>query len=77
MISNNAGERTTPKLLAEEIIIVALDAKPEFLTEDDGFDDLTDRETDLVADQFVKLYNRVRRMFGWEELPPWEEGKNG
>ena len=74
MIKNNAGERTTPKLLAQEILIDALAVKLEFLGEDTGFDDLTDREKDIVGDQVVKQVNRIRKMFGWPELESWADG---
>jgi hypothetical protein len=77
MIKNNDGERTTPKQLAQEIIIFALDGKLEFLNEDTGMDDLTVVEFDRVADQFIKQYSRIRKMFGWPPLESWEEGKHG
>jgi len=77
VIKNNAGERTTPKQLAQEILIDAIETKLEFLNEDTGMDDLTLVEFDRVADQFIKQYNRVRKMCGWPELESWAEGKAG
>ena len=77
MIKNNNGDKTTPKQLAWEIVIDALATKLEFLNEDTGMDNLTLVEFDRVADQYIKQYNRIRVMAGYEPLESWAEGKAG
>lgn len=68
MIKDLDGEKTTPKKLAQDIIMdqIAL-AIGYGLEKYDSYEgDLTEREGKLVQEQIEKQANRVAKIFGYE-----------
>jgi hypothetical protein len=67
MIEYN-GKRTTPKLMAQQIILDSVSARADYWYEfqQDDYDKMTARERQLVDEQLDKQFERVQKMFGQE-----------
>lgn len=66
-MKNCDGNHTTPKTLAQQIIMDAVSAKMEFFSEDIELDHLTDRQKEQVYDQGQKLAKRIAKMLNYNE----------
>lgn len=62
------GEPTTPKLLAQDIILDSISARGgywhEFMSNE--YEKMTPRERRMVTEQLKKQFARVQKMFGQE-----------
>jgi hypothetical protein len=70
MIVDDEGERSTPKQLAQDIVLDAIAGKVGFWEEyaDVRVDKLTERERQAINDQIKKQFERVQTLFnqsGW------------
>ena len=62
------GKRTTPKLMAQQIILDSVSSRAGYWheTQADDYDNMSERERRLVREQIDKQFDRVQKLFGQE-----------
>lgn len=68
------GNRTTPKMVAESILMNQICAKLEFIGEDAQISNMTDAQRQLVYTQSVKIAKRLAKVLHYDpESFPWSD----
>jgi hypothetical protein len=77
MITNEQGDKCTPKELAQEILMRDMEKSVErwLQTNTEREEQMTERELSLVNDQILKLMARAGKAMGWRVVT--QEQANG